>query len=177
MNPLPRVHRLLRRPFTLFTALWAVILFAGMAGCGDKARQAQEQPVDKMFRKDGELTFTSAEGKVLATIDIEVADDQEKRSAGLMGRPSMRDHDGMLFIFENPQPLSFWMMNTMIPLDMLFIDTHKTVITLHRNTTPYTTDSYSSTSDGQYVVEVNGGFCDRYGIDVGAIISWKIISP
>jgi len=144
-------------------------LIAG--ACGNKP-QSQQRPLSSMFQKQGTLTIFDNSDQPLTTINIEIADTPQKRETGLMGRPTLGEKDGMLFIFEAEQQLSFWMMNTMIPLDMMFIDADHRIVTIQRNTVPFSKDSYSADKPGQYVLEVNGGFCDRYGIVVGQKVEW-----
>ncbi len=126
-----------------------------------------------MFTKQGELTFTKKDGKPIISIDIEFADDDNKREIGLMGRPVMDEHQGMLFIFEEEFMASFWMKNTIIPLDMIFINKIGEVVTICKNTTPFSEQTYSATAPTLLVLEVNAGFTDKFGIKEGDRISWK----
>jgi hypothetical protein len=91
-----------------------------------------EMPEPK-FQKEGELSFIgSASGQQLAKIDIEIADNDMERGFGLMYRRSMGENQGMLFLFDNNEPQSFWMKNTLIPLDILFISEDFTINTIHK---------------------------------------------
>lgn len=127
----------------------------------------------EVFREDGTVTFTSADGLTLAAIVVEIADNDASREQGLMGRRTMRDDRGMLFLFDRPEPRSFWMANTPLPLDILFIDANQRIINIHRNTRPFSEESLPSTAPAQYVVEVNGGWCDRNGVKEGDAITWR----
>jgi hypothetical protein len=150
-------------------------LLAGLillAGCDRPARQQSTIPSD-MFTKHGTLIFVRADGTEAATIDIEIADTPQKRETGLMGRPTLGEKQGMLFIFEVEQDLAFWMMNTMISLDMLFVDGRNEIVTIHSRTEPFSTESYPATKPGRYVVEVNAGYCEEYGIRVGDKIRFE----
>ena len=120
-----------------------------------------------MFRKDGELTFLESSGAALTKIDIQISQTEYDRELGLMFRKSMAENQGMLFIFPDVQVRSFWMRNTVIPLDMIFIDSIKTILNIAKNTTPYSDNSYTSTGPAKYVLEVNGGFADRHQIRQG----------
>ena len=124
-----------------------------------------------VFTKEGEVVFISG-GAAIKKIDVEVADNEADRNRGLMYRPYMPDSVGMLFIFEQSEPQSFWMKNTIIPLDILYVNENKEIVYIHKNTTPYSEQSLPSYENAQYVVEVNGGFTDRYGIKVGDSISF-----
>lgn len=136
---------------------------------------AEEQMTDIPFRKHGELAFTSQQnGDTLAVIDIEAADNNQLRARGLMYRRSLPEKAGMLFIQDAEEMQSFWMKNTYIPLDMLFVNTAKEIVTIHANTTPLKEWSYASTEPALYVVEVNAGFTNRYGIRTGDKIEFVI---
>ncbi len=125
------------------------------------------------FRKEGELVFLKHEtNQILKKIDIEIVRDRTRRMRGLMYRRSLPDSSGMLFVFERPEPRSFWMKNTYIPLDICFVDENRKIITIHRNTKPQSERHLSSSGKAQYVVEVAAGFCDRYGITEGDTIQF-----
>jgi hypothetical protein len=124
------------------------------------------------FKKEGELTFTDSLGNTKVKIDIEIADNEYERQLGLMNRKSMMENQGMLFIFSFERLQSFWMRNTLIPLDMVFINKDKKIVTIHKNTTVLSAQSYPSTVPSLYVVEVIGGFTDKYNIIAGDKIFW-----
>jgi uncharacterized membrane protein (UPF0127 family) len=126
-----------------------------------------------LFHKQGVCTLSDRDNKSIVTIDIEIADDDSKREIGMMGRPAMDEHEGMLFVFEQEYMASFWMKNTILPLDIIFINKLGEIVTICKNTTPFSEQSYSATSMALFVLEVNAGFTDRYGIKEGARISWK----
>lgn len=133
----------------------------------------QEVSSEPVFRKDGELIFY-ADDKAIKKINIEIAKTEATRTQGLMYRRSMPDSCGMLFIFEGMQPLSFWMKNTYIPLDIIFIDDQFKIVSIAKNTVPLSEKSIPSGKDAMYVVEVNAGFCDRYGISEGNKILYNL---
>ena len=127
------------------------------------------------FKKEGELIFINkAEGDTLAVIDIEIADNDQKTSQGLMYRSSMPENAGMLFFMDSQRIQGFWMKNTYIPLDMIFVNSEMEVVTIHANTTPMKESSYFSTAPALYVVEVNAGFCRKNNIQVGDKIKFSI---
>ena len=130
-------------------------------------------PIAPMFKKQGECTITNREDKPIVSIDIEIADDDNKREVGLMGRPVMEERQGMLFVFDQDYMASFWMKNTILPLDIIFINKLGEIVTICRNTTPFSEQSYSATAMALLVLEVNAGFTDKYGIKEGDRISWK----
>ncbi|MEP0862359.1 MAG: DUF192 domain-containing protein [Ignavibacterium sp.] len=124
------------------------------------------------FTKEGELIFSDSLGNTKAKIDIEIADDDYQRQLGLMNRKEMTENQGMLFIFPRQDFLSFWMRNTLISLDMIFIDESKTIVTIHKNTRILSDTSYPSSKPARYVVEVLAGFTDKHNIQVGDKIDW-----
>jgi len=125
--------------------------------------------------KEGEVTFVSKDTRQkLAKIDVEVAINPTERSQGLMYRSKMEEDNGMIFIFERDDMQSFWMKNTLIPLDVLFIDSKGVINTIHKNTVPFSERSLPSKSKSQFVVEVNGGYSDRHGIKEGDLIEYKL---
>lgn len=125
------------------------------------------------FTQEGSLRFVrKGSGEVIRQIDIEIADNDTERSKGLMYRSSMPDSVGMLFIFEVSEPQSFWMKNTLVPLDIIYVDENKQIVTIQANTKPLSEEPIPSYRSAQYVVEVVAGFCQRYGIKEGDSIAF-----
>jgi uncharacterized membrane protein (UPF0127 family) len=112
------------------------------------------------------VEFVGSNGMV-TTVYVEVADTPEALRQGLMYRTSLDEHKGMLFIFSRDVPQSFWMENTPLPLDMVFVNSRMAVVDINHNATPYSLDVFTSKESCRYVVEVNGGFCEEHGIGVG----------
>jgi len=105
-----------------------------------------------------------------AAYSVEIADTPESRAQGLMFRESMARNAGMLFIFDRPQTVGFWMKNTLIPLDMLFIDQTGLVKRVHSNAIPGDLTTIPG-GDGIFaVLEINGGLAQSYGITEGSEI-------
>jgi uncharacterized protein len=103
-----------------------------------------------------------------ARFSIEVADDSRERAVGLMNRDAMARNAGMLFIYEAPQSVAFWMKNTRIPLDMIFADANGVVKTVHSNAIPQDTTPIPGGEQIQYVLEINGGLAALLGIAPGS---------
>jgi uncharacterized membrane protein (UPF0127 family) len=137
------------------------------------AQDTTSTPLAPMFKKQGALTISTRDDKPIISLSIEIADDENKREVGLMGRPVLGEREGMLFIFEEEHMASFWMKNTILPLDILFIDKLGIIVTICKNTKPFSEESYSATAPTLLVLEVNAGFTDKYGIKEGDRISWK----
>ena len=101
------------------------------------------------------------------TFAVEIADEPDEHATGLMNRTLLDADSGMLFIFEGSEPHSFWMKNTLIPLDMIFIDQEGIIINIHENATPLSRDIIESAGPCKYVLEVNGGTCEKKNIRAG----------
>jgi uncharacterized protein len=137
------------------------------------ATDTSVSPIAPMFKKHGECTITNRDEKPIISIDIEIADDDNRREIGLMGRPVMEERQGMLFVFEQEQMSSFWMKNTILTLDIIFINKLGVIVTICKNTTPFSEQAYSATALTLLVLEVNAGFTDKYSIKEGDRINWK----
>jgi uncharacterized membrane protein (UPF0127 family) len=124
------------------------------------------------FKKEAELTFVDTTGNPIIKIDIEIADNDYERQLGLMNRENMEEMQGMLFIFPEEKYQSFWMFNTLFSLDMLFLNSNKEIVTIQKNTTPLSEQSYPSSKPALYVLEMNAGFCDRHNIKLGDKVFW-----
>ncbi len=105
-----------------------------------------------------------------AGFDVEVADDDAERSLGLMHREEMAASAGMLFVYDRPQPVAFWMRNTLIPLDLIFADATGMVRRVHSNAIPLDETAIPGGDDIQFVLELNGGLAGRFGIVEGTQI-------
>ena len=98
---------------------------------------------------------------------VEVVDTQETRAQGLMNRMELAENAGMLFDFLEERPVSFWMLNTFIPLDMIFIGADGIVRTIHVNARPHDRTSIPSNVPVQYVLEIPGGRSVELGLKPG----------
>jgi uncharacterized protein len=112
-----------------------------------------------------ELTIQTARGPQRFSIELALNDAQMEQ--GLMFRRSMPADAGMLFDFKTPTNVTMWMKNTVIPLDMLFLDPQGRIIDIHERAVPYSTDVIASKLPARYVVELNGGTVARLGIKPG----------
>ena len=140
------------------------------SNAGEKKMQ-NENPFP--FKKQGELSFLAKGDKITASIEIEIADTELARQQGLMFRTSMEDNQGMLFIFEQEEMQSFWMKNTILPLDIMFVNRNKEIVKIHKNTMPFQEEpGYESGRPAMYVVEVKAGYTDVHGIKEGDRINF-----
>ena len=101
---------------------------------------------------------------------VELAETREKQALGLMFRDSLEENHGMLFIFPDEAPLSFWMKNSRIPLDIMYFDKDLKLVSISANTPPCRVSrcpSYPSTAPAQYVLELNAGTAAKLGVGIG----------
>lgn len=110
-------------------------------------------------------------------IEVEVADTPKEREIGLMNRESLAEGTGMLFDFRENRPVSMWMKNTLIPLDMLFIDKAGTIVRIARNAKPHSLETIPSGKPVRYVLEINGGAAAGYGAKAGDKLEHPLIKP
>jgi len=104
------------------------------------------------------------------TYTIEVAEDDSSRQRGLMGRDSMPEDHGMLFVFQDDQRRAFWMKNCKFPQDMLFFDAERRLVSVQHDVPPCTADpcpAYSSGAPARYVLELNAGQARKLGVSPG----------
>jgi uncharacterized membrane protein (UPF0127 family) len=100
-------------------------------------------------------------------VTVEIVYTPEQRSFGLMYRQELPAFHGMLFLFPREEPLSFWMKNTPLSLDILYINATHTIVSIARNTVPFSEQLIPSGSPAQFVLEVNGGFSQQQRVAVG----------
>lgn len=107
------------------------------------------------------------------TFKSRIADTPQKREEGLMFVKDMPEDEGMLFIYSQEDSHTFWMKNTYIPLDIIFVNAEKKIIKIHSNAKPLDTSVvYPSLEPSMYVLEINGGIASKYGIKEGDTLSF-----
>ncbi|MEX6725759.1 DUF192 domain-containing protein [Parapedomonas caeni] len=131
---------------------------ADIAGTPQRLRQAP-------------LRITLAGGRT-AVFTVQVATTEQQRNTGLMHRRDMPADEGMLFLFPRSRPVSFWMQNTFIPLDLLFIDDRGRISGIVANARPHSLDIIDSPGPAAAVLEINGGLAARLGIAVGDRVAY-----
>lgn len=145
-----------------------------ISSCSNSNQQSENQ-IEENGRKlefTGKVSFIRAENDTLSTVDVAVADDNQSRSEGLMNVMELPDDSGMLFIFSNDQPRSFWMANTPLSLDIIFVNSKMEIVRIHRNTQSYSQESIQSEAPARFVVEVNAGYTLEHDIREGMNISF-----
>ena len=122
----------------------------------------------------GTVELRSTGGQVMR-FTVELADDEGERSQGLMNRAKMATSAGMLFVYDKPQHVHFWMKNTLISLDMVFADAAGQVLLVHANARPLDQTSIDGGGGVTYVLEINGGLAARLGLTKGAVLRSDVI--
>ena len=136
------------------TLLASLALLTGTVGC-----RAATGP---------RMTIETPAGEVV--VNVELALTPAKRQRGLMFRNRLGEYEGMLFVFPDARPRSFWMKNTPVPLDIVYIGERGRIVSIAERTEPYSTRAIPSGRAAEYVLEVNGGFADRHGLRPGQAV-------
>ncbi|MDE2878479.1 DUF192 domain-containing protein [Candidatus Palauibacter soopunensis] len=167
-------ERLREHGFALMVALAAVLSACGSADAGVRdtgiatdAEQAAEtgtgavsQPLELVPLRVGGIE-----------IQVEVADDADERQRGLMYRESLEENQGMLFVYPEQRTLGFWMKNTLIPLDIAYIDREGRIVDIQQME-PQTTETHDSAAPAMYALEMNLGWFEANGIRIGDLIEF-----
>ncbi|MCL5130416.1 DUF192 domain-containing protein [Algibacter sp. L4_22] len=149
------------------------ISLLSLSNCKDDNKVITQTEVH--FTKEGELTITKADNSKVV-LDIEIADTDFDVQTGLMYRNSMKMNQGMLFIFEDVTERYFYMKNTKIPLDLIYIDENKSIVSFQKNAKPFDETSLPSNAPAKYVLEVNVGLVDIWKLSVGDSIVFSEVS-
>lgn len=132
------------------------------------ASRAEDQATGKVEK----LSILRADGQKI-DLDVEIADTLESRTIGLMFRKSMPRNAGMLFLFEREEPRAFWMKNTLIPLDMIFVRSDGSIVNIAEKAIPHDETPVPSTGPAIAVLEINGGRAAELGLKAGDVIHYK----
>lgn len=149
----------------------------------DGARQMSEQTKSELSNPLAQSTNASElslatiairSGEAVHNFSAEVAVSEEEREKGLQNRQSLPGNFGMWFIFPAEVNTSFWMKDTFIPLDLIFVGSNYRVVDLIENAVPQSEDLLSSDAPYQYVLEVNAGKVHELGIAVGDVVEYRV---
>ncbi|SFZ93282.1 hypothetical protein SAMN05428642_10344 [Flaviramulus basaltis] len=152
-------------PLTLF-------YFLVFSSCKEDKKAIKQTEV--AFKKEGELSIFKKDSATVS-LDIEIADTEYETQTGLMYRSSMQTNQGMLFIFEDVAPRSFYMKNTQIPLDLIFIDENNKIVSFQKNAKPFDESSLPSNDPAKYVLEINASLVDKWNVSISDSISFSAI--
>lgn len=139
----------------------------------NSGQDTAKKKVSIQFVKQGEVYFQDKNRNLVKQIDVEIADNDDKRHRGLMFREKMDTSQGMLFIFPSEEEQAFYMKNTILPLDIIFINAKKQIVKTYKRTTPFSEKDLPSFKPILYVVEVNGGFTDWFNVKEGDYIDFR----
>ncbi|MGB7842326.1 MAG: DUF192 domain-containing protein [Salinimicrobium sp.] len=150
-------------------AFLSLLLFGGFfVACKDKpAGEKVVKSAPVVFSKEAEAYLVKPQGDTIKYLEIEIADDDYQRETGLMYRHKMAEEQAMLFIFENEEPRAFYMKNTYIPLDIIFLNHNNKIIKIARNAKPQSLETILSEAPAQYVLEINAGLADQWNLQKG----------
>ena len=167
-------ERLRERGFVLLAALAAVLTACGSVDAGVRGADAGG---------NGEQAAEAATGAVSQALElvplrvggieiqVEIADDADERQRGLMYRESLAENQGMLFVYPEQRTLGFWMRNTLIPLDIAYIDREGRIVDIQQME-PQTTETHDSAAPAMYALEMNQGWFEANGIRIGDLIEF-----
>ncbi len=135
----------------------------------------QSQPVAPMILPVDPAPLIADTGTERKAFRIEIASTEENRARGLMFRENMAADHGMLFVYPSQQIVAFWMQNTILPLDLIFIDSRGQVVGIEQGK-PYSTDSIPPGGiSAQFVLELNAGTAARIGLDIGESVHHPVM--
>jgi uncharacterized protein len=154
-------------------SLIGMVLLLG--ACPKKSPDSSSPKTSPTFRKDGELQIHSADGDLKASFEIEIVQKDIEVMQGLKYRDAMAEDQAMLFIFEHIDYHSFWMQDTYLSLDMIFIDQNNRIIYIEKDTTPFSEEQILPDQPNKYVLEVLAGTTDKFEIIETDVVSWQIL--
>jgi uncharacterized membrane protein (UPF0127 family) len=158
----------------LFKYSFVILVLLSALNCKEDKRTINENKLVVSFKKEGVLNIQKADSDaIIKTLDIEIADNDYETQTGLMYRTELETNQGMLFIFPDEDFRSFYMKNTKIPLDIIYINEAKIIVSIQKNAKPFNETSLPSDAPAKYVLEVNGGLSDEWQLKVGDRIQYK----
>jgi len=125
-------------------------------------------------RAEPRVSITTQDGRDIGFV-VEIADTPSRRAMGLQYRRDLAPDRGMIFLFPDETIQSFWMKNTPLPLDMIFIGSNRKIVGIVEQTKPFSLDARSVNMPSQFVLEINGGLSKRHGIKAGDSVRFENI--
>lgn len=156
---------------TFYPFIILILLF--QISCGSERNEGTANSSGRIPEFIGNLQFLAENDDTISTIDIALADDDESRALGLMDVRSLKQDGGMLFVFPGEQRQNFWMANTPLPLDLIFVNSRLEIVHIHHNARPFSQQGIDSNYPAMYVVEVNAGYAIQYDLQAGHKISFN----
>jgi len=160
----------MRIAYILLTILLLPLIFLS---CSEQEK-TKDNPKNtgRTLTYEKSVAFLDTNEDTLTTIDVAIADNDQERNQGLMDVRNMPSDKGMLFIFDENQPRSFWMANTPLSLDIMFVNESFEIVRIHQNAQPFSEKSFESEEPAKYVIETNGGFSVSHDIQEGTKVSF-----
>lgn len=140
----------------------------------EMVQSSEIEEVEIEFSKEAEVLIFK-QGELVRAIEVELADTPNERALGLMYRKGMAENQGMLFLFPEEEPRSFYMKNTEFPLDIIYLNKDLQIVSIVKNAKPYDESSMPSEAPAMYVLEINGGLSDKWGISAGDSITYQLM--
>ena len=168
---------LMDRPMRLLSKLLLIVITTVLAGaCSQAPKKSNSKSTDSeegpSLAYERTVSFISAKGDTISAIQAAVADDDKERSQGLMDVRDLPADKGMLFIFKENKPRGFWMANTPLPLDIIFVNADKQIVRIHHNAQPFSEESLASDKPAKYVIETNAGYTVSHDIQEGMSVAF-----
>jgi len=147
------------------TGLLVIALGFCFVSCDNSTEKEESIDTDPIvFNKEAEVYLIHSNGDTLRKIDVELAESDYEKQTGLMYRESLGSDQGMLFVYDSERVRNFYMKNTYIPLDIIYYDTDSTLVSIQKNATPRDEMNLPSDGPAQFVLEINAGLADEWGI-------------
>ncbi|MHA7843251.1 MAG: DUF192 domain-containing protein [Winogradskyella sp.] len=161
-----RIIPLLRISILFFSLL--------LFNCKNEKNTTSDDKIEVSFKKEGMLHLKKRNtDSIIKKLDIEFAEDDYETQTGLMYRTKLDTNQGMLFIFPNEQIRSFYMKNTKIPLDIIYINEEQQIVSFQKNAKPFDETPLPSGAPAKYVLEINAGLSDEWNLEVSDKIEFK----
>lgn len=162
----------IRRAIGVTLSIFCVCTF--MYSCKDEPTNTSIKQQVISFKKEGTLQLiNTATNAVIATLDIEIADTEYETQTGLMYRDVLKPKQAMLFVFPNEDFRSFYMKNTKLPLDIIYIGDNKKIVSIQKDAQPFNEQSLPSEGPAKYVLEVNAGLSELWQLKAGDSIEFS----
>ncbi len=162
----------------MYKILYIISIFLAVLSCSSNHNNQtlkKNQNREISFKKDLEVKIINPENnKLIAQFDTELADDEYERQTGLMYRKNMNENQAMLFVFDDEAPRYFYMKNTYLPLDIIYINKNKEIVSWAENAKPLDETSLPSKLPAQYVLEIKGGLIEKLGIKKGMKVDFNL---